>query len=328
MYFRKVLVGLDLEVRDIRSEEIIPAAAQKVFDRALVIAVAQRGQLKLCASVEGLDLTHVPASPMQVNALTGYLAERLELLEEQAREAGIECESDLLGGVAWRELVREAEEFGADLLIVGAGTRADRIGSTAAKLLRFASCPVLVERAHEPKSKPQPTNEVSAAIAAATNTDDDPEPPHVLIADDLSDVGQQALMSFVGSGLWRDAKCWLAHMVEPIHWPEAWRYGRPEDEVAKHHAERIESARQALYQHLNITDHRTMTYGILPHVLEGSAVETLSRLIDEWQIDLLVCGTASRASETEFGFGSVAESLLPHVPCSVLAFKPQGTLAK
>ena len=322
MFFRKVLVGLDLEVRDIRSEEIIPAATQKVFDRAIEIAVARRGQLKLCASVEGLDLTHVPASPMQVNALTGYLAERLELLEEQAREAGIECESDLLGGVAWRELVREAEEFNADLLVVGAGTRSDRLGSTASKLLRLASCPVLVERAHEPKSKPQPTNEVAPEIAAATCAYDDPEPVNVLIADDLSDVGQQALMSFVGCGLWRDAKCWLVHVIEPIHWPEAWRYGRPEVEVAKHQAERIESARQALHQHLSITDHRTMTYGILPHVFEGSAVDTLQRLIGEWQIDLLVCGTGSRANETQVGFGPVAESLLPHIPCSVLAFNP------
>ncbi len=328
MYFRKLLVGLDLEVRDLRSEDDIPVATRKVFDRALAIAVAQRGQLKLCAAVEGLDLTRVPASPQQVNALTGYLAERLELLEEQAHEAGVECESDLLGGVAWVELAREAQEFDADLLIVGAGTRPDRIGSTASKLLRFASCPVLIEQAHEPKSKPHPTNEVAAAIATATSDEDDPEPPHVLIADDLSDVGQQALMSFVGSGLWRDTKCWLAHVVEPIRWPEAWRYGRPEAEVAQQQADRVESARQALYQHLNITDHRTMTYGILPHVLEGTAVETLQRLIGEWQIDLLVCGTAARANETQIGFGSVAESLLPHVPCSVLAFKPQGKLAK
>lgn len=324
MYFRKILVGLDLEVRDIQSEEIIPELTRKVFDRALKMAIAQRGQLKLCAAVEGLDLTHVPASPMQVNALTGYLVERLEVLEEEARAAGVECESDLLGGVAWAELTREANDFDADLLIVGGGVSPDRFGSTAMKVLRNASCPVLVERSHDPKIKvtSQPTNEMSAAISSASSDDGDEEPQHVLIADDLSDVGQQALMSFVGSGLWRDAKCWLAHVVEPIHWPEAWRYGRPEAEVALHQAGRIESTKQALYQHLNITDHRTMTYGILPHVLEGNAVDTLLRLIGEWQIDLLVCGTASRAKEPQAGFGSVAETLLPHVPCSVLAFKP------
>lgn len=315
MYFRKVLVGLDLEVRDLRSEDDTPVAARKIFERALEIAVSQRGELRLCTVVDGLDLTRVPASPLQVNAVAGYLAARLELLEEQAREAGIDCETTLLGGTAWVELLRQAEEFNADLLMVGAGTRSKQFGSTASKLLRFASCPVLVERSPE----------VASEAAPATASDsDDPEPPHVLLTDDLSDVGQQALMSFVGSGLWRDAKCWLVNVVEPIHWPEAWRYGRPEIEVVQQQAERIESARQALHQHLSITDHRTMTYGILPNVVEGTAVETLSRLIDEWHIDLLVCGTASRADEAGFGFGSTVEALLPHVSCSVLAFKPTG----
>ena len=311
MYFRKVLVGLDLEARDLRSADDIPAETRTLFERALEIAVAQRGALKLCAVVDGLDLTRVPASPMQVSAVTGYLAERLETLEEIAHEAGVECETCLLGGVAWVELLRQADEFAADLLIVGAGSRPDRFGATASKVLRFASCPVLVERPQAPAS--------SAPDAA-----DDPEPPHVLLADDLSDVGQQMLMTFVGCGLWRDAKCWLAHVVEPIRWPEAWRYGRKEEDVAQQQTERVEAARQALYQQLGVTDHRTMTYGILPHVLEGSAVETLPRLIAEWHIDLLVCGTASRLDETGFGFGPTVETLLPHVRCSVLAFKPPG----
>ena len=315
MYFRKVLVGLDLEVRDLQSEDDIPVVARKLFERALEIAVAQRGVLSLCAVVEGLDLTRVPASPLQVNAVTGSLAARLETLEEQAREAGVECETSLMGGVAWIELLRQTEDFSASLLIVGTGSRPQQFGSTTSKLLRFASCPVLAERSQERANEPLPST---------SNDSDDPEPPHVLLADDLSEVGQQALMSFVGSGLWRDAKCWLAHVVEPIRWPEAWRYGRPEVEVAQQQAERIESARQALYQHLSITDHRTMTYGILPNVVEGTAVETLSRLIDEWHIDLLVCGTASRADEAGFGFGSTVEALLPHVSCSVLAFKPTG----
>ena len=317
MYFRKVLVGLDLEVRDLQSEDDVPVDARKIFDRALEIAIAQRGELRLCAVVDGLDLTRVPASPSQVNAVTGYLAARLELLEEQAREAGVECEANLLGGVAWVELLRQVEEFDADLLIVGAGTRSKQFGSTASKLLRYATCPVLVERSQDATSA---VVSEPASIDAIPN--DDPEPPHVLLADDLSEVGQQALMSFVGSGLWREAKCWLVHVVEPIRWPEAWRYGRPDAEVARQQSERIESARQSLYQHLGATDHRTMTYGILPHVVEGTAVETLPRLIEEWQINLLVCGTASRADEAGFGFGSTAETLLPLVPCSVLAFKP------
>ncbi len=307
MYFRKVLVGLDLELRELNSEDDLPADARRLFDRALEIASAQRGELRLCAVIEGLDLTRIPASPQQVSAFSGFVSERLDALAEQACEAGVACETELLGGVAWRELLRQAEEFSPDLLIVGAGSRPNQLGPTASKVLRFARCPVLVER--------------TIASAAAADSEEH-EPPHVLIADDLSDVGQRALMAFVGSGLWRDAKGWLVHVVEPDRWPEAWRYGQSDAEVAQRNTERCELARQGLYQHLSMTDHRTMTYGILPEVIAGTASKTLHRLIDEWQINLLVCGTASRTDESGRDFGQTAETLLPHIPCSVLAFQP------
>lgn len=310
MYFRKVLVGLDLELRELTSEDDLPAEARRLLDRALEITSAQRGELRLCAVIEGLDLTRIPASPQQVSAFSGLISERLGALAEQAGEAGVTCEAELVGGVAWVELLRQADEFSSDLLIVGAGSRPNQRGPTASKVLRFARCPVLVERTI-----------VSAAVADS----EEHEPPHVLIADDLSDVGQRALNAFVGSGLWREAKGWLVHVVEPDRWPEAWRYGLSDAEVVRRNAERCESARQGLYQHLSMTDHRTMSYGILPEVVEGAAAETLQRLIDEWQINMLVCGTASRTDESGRDFGQTAEALLPYVPCSVLAFQPAGT---
>ena len=52
-----------------------------------------------------------------------------------------------------------------------------------------------------------------------------------------------------------------------------------------------------------------MNYGILTHVAEGEFSATLRRLIDEWQIDLLVCGS-----------GSQMDAVLPLVSCSVLCF--------
>jgi nucleotide-binding universal stress UspA family protein len=71
----------------------------------------------------------------------------------------------------------------------------------------------------------------------------------------------------------------------------------------------MESARLQLHEHLAPTDHRTMCYGILTHVADGDSSTTLRRLIDEWKIDLLVCGRGSRM-----------DAVLPHVSCSVLCF--------
>lgn len=296
MSFRRVLVGLNLELRDLTSEEFVPAIARRLVKRGIEIAAAQRGELHLCAVIDGLDLTQIPATPQQVTAFGGLLSERLDSLAEEAREAGVDCETSLLGGVAWQELLQQADEWSASLIVVGAGSQASSLGPVALRVLRSAKCAVLVERS-------------GVRGQGSEVSDDDDEPPHVLIADDLSDLSRDRLMTFVGSGLWRDAKCWLTHVVEPDRWPEAWYGGFSADDLARRQAVRVESARLKLHEHLAPTDHRTMTYGILTHVAEGDFSTSLRCLIDEWQIDLLVCGS-----------GSPMDALLPHVSCSVLRF--------
>lgn len=296
MYFRRVFVGLDLELRGQDSDEFVPATARRLVERGIEIAVAQRGELHLCAVIDGLDLTQVPATPQQVSAFGEILSERLDALADEVREAGIECETSLLGGLAWQELLQQADEWSANLIVIGGGSSPSRLGPTALKLLRSAKCPVLIESpvVRSPKSDA---------------SDDEVEPLHMLIADDLSDSCGDLLMTLVGSGLWRDVKCWQTNVVEPVRWPEAWRGGISDEELARRQAARVESARLKLHEHLAPTDHRTMTYGILTHVAEGDFSATLRRLIDEWQIDLLVCGSGLRM-----------DALLPNVPCSVLCF--------
>lgn len=296
MYFRRVLVGLDLELHDLTTDEFVPELVRRLVQRGVEIAVAQRGELQLCAVIDGLDLTRVPATPQQVSAFGEILSERLDALADEVREAGIDCETALLGGVAWQELLRQADEWLASIILIGAGSQPSQLGPMALRLLRSAKSPVLIERPEARSPQPEAC-------------DEDVEPPHVLIADDLSDMSGNVLQTFVGSGLWRDAKCWLTHVVEPDRWPEAWRGGLPDDEVARRQAARGEASRLKLREHLSPTDHRTMTYGILTHVAEGDFATTLRRLIGEWQIDLLVCGS-----------GSQTDALLPHVPCSVLCF--------
>jgi nucleotide-binding universal stress UspA family protein len=300
MYFRRVLAGLDFELRDLASAESVPIAARRVFERALEIAVAQRGELHLCAVIDGLDLTTTPASPRQVALFGDLLAERLDMLAEEARGAGIECEFSLVGGDTGAELLRQADEGSASLIVIGASAHTYPLGPTAWTLLRSARCPVWIE--HAGVRSPQP---------AADDVGD--EPPHVLIADDLTPRSADRLMTVIGSYLWRDAKCWLVHVVEPDRWPEAWQAGVSADELTRRQTARIEAARLALHEHLSPTDHRTMTYGTLVHVASGNLAESLTRLINEWQIDLVICG-----------FGHRSLTFLPHVHGSMLVFPPDS----
>jgi nucleotide-binding universal stress UspA family protein len=289
MFFRRVFVGLDLDQNDQSSDDFVPAIARYLVERGIEIAAVQRGELHLSAVIDGLDLTRVPATPQQVSAFGAILSERLDALADEAREAGLECETSLLGGRTCQELLRQADEWPAELMLLGAGTLPNQLGSIALRLLRSSKCPVMVVR--------------------PVVREDDDEPFHVLIADDLSEACGDLLQTFVGSGLWRDAKCWLTHVVEPDRWPEAWQGGLSADDLARRQSARVESARLRLHEHLAPTDHRTMNYGILTHVAAGDFATALRGMIDEWQIDLLVCSRGSRM-----------EALLPQVSCSVLCF--------
>jgi nucleotide-binding universal stress UspA family protein len=296
MYFRRVFAGLDLELRDLSSDAFVPTAARRVFERALEIAVLQRGELHLCAVIDGLDLTSTSASPQQVAIFGDLLAERLDLLAEEAREAGVECEFSLLGGDAGTELVRQADEWSASLIVIGASTHAHPFGPTAWKLLRAAQCPVWIEQAASRTPPP-----------AADDEGD--EPAHVLIADDLTPRSADRLMTVIGSYLWREAKCWLLHVVEPERWPEAWQAGVSAAELARRQAARLEAARLTLHEHLSPTDHRTMTYGTLAHVAEGNLADSIRSLVEAWQIDLVICG-----------HGDQSLTFLPYLQCSLLVF--------
>jgi nucleotide-binding universal stress UspA family protein len=69
------------------------------------------------------------------------------------REQGLESEMKTASGPPAEEIVSEATEGGYDLIVVGARARGalGKLGSVSAKVLRLATCPVLVagERVRE-----------------------------------------------------------------------------------------------------------------------------------------------------------------------------------
>ena len=85
----------------------------------------------------------------------GVARESLDKVVAQAHERGADVESILRRGSAWRQVVAVAEEAKADLIVVGTegrrGVTRALLGSVAEKIVRVATCPVLVAR--HPTSK-------------------------------------------------------------------------------------------------------------------------------------------------------------------------------
>jgi len=79
--------------------------------------------------------------------------EAIELVKKQAKKEGVKFFSSVLEGNPAVEIVKYAQENGADLIVVGTlgrgGLSRFLLGSTAEKVIRTAPCPVMVVRQPE-----------------------------------------------------------------------------------------------------------------------------------------------------------------------------------
>jgi nucleotide-binding universal stress UspA family protein len=99
--------------------------------------------------LEMLYLTELGAAP--VDAATTLPVDRArDQLSTFVRETGVNATCKVLDGAAAAAVVREAEEIGAELIVVGAhgktGLKRFLIGNIAEKIARNAPCSVLVAR--------------------------------------------------------------------------------------------------------------------------------------------------------------------------------------
>ena len=70
-----------------------------------------------------------------------------------------------------------------------------------------------------------------------------------------------------------------------------------------------------LQQLLAPTDHGAIASGVQPMVAAGRADEVILAAVDRYDVDLLIMGTGQHPLS---GIGTVAESVLPQLECSVL----------
>ena len=140
--FRKILLPIDVAE---------PEIAKEAIEAATALAKAFDSQLRLIHVTSPV----VVASPMAVIPQAVYdelgVYEKSELqrlaapldLPKSASSAVVRI------GAVYPELLSEAEEWGADLIIVGAHKRSMAtylLGSSAAAIVRHAACTVMVVR--------------------------------------------------------------------------------------------------------------------------------------------------------------------------------------
>ena len=95
-----------------------------------------------------------------LNDMETRAMDRLEAPCKEIRTPGIECAASVRTGIAYEEILDEAEKILPDLIVLGGtgGSALVRIllGSTAERIVRFARCSVLVARHPPNQLRPSP----------------------------------------------------------------------------------------------------------------------------------------------------------------------------
>jgi nucleotide-binding universal stress UspA family protein len=122
--------------------------SEKAF--ALGLEIATRFQARLV--VVGVVRLPEPAISIEIDALIDRGREHFRgafgRLEQDATRSGVKLESRVAVGHPAEQIVREAEDLHADMIVMGRRgmTRATRwvLGSVSERVLRYAHCPVTV----------------------------------------------------------------------------------------------------------------------------------------------------------------------------------------
>ena len=221
-------------------------------------------------------------------------AERaLEAASAVARTAGADPEARILtGDDAGDALVGEAERDGVDLLCVGPDSEllggAIRFGHVAGKILRDATCSVLIARPAGPAF-----------------------PRHIACAIDGSDASVLTALAAAGVARATGAELRLVHVVPVFRGRnEEWTLG-PQDQSPPE----LEPSVKAVSS-LGLEPVREMAM--------GRPERTLVHVAERDEVDLVVVGHRGVSGMTRRLLGSVSEHVGHHAPCSVFIVRPSG----
>jgi nucleotide-binding universal stress UspA family protein len=285
------------------------ASAEGAIDWAVEVARPHGARLLLVHALPSPDV--VSAEGIELPAAV-YEADRKRSEEELAerarklRDAGTPVEGRIVVGTPAQAILEVAEATGADLVVAGTrgqtGLQRVFLGSTAAQVVRHASCPVLtVHPEHAHRHRPI---------------------RHILVPTDYSDDADLALHAAARllGPVSENARAVLLHVYR-LHpavvypWtppPAAHRRGELAHE-AQRHLEKLAAPIRALGFDVQIV------------AQEGHPAEVIDAEARRVDADLIAMGTHGRSGLKRLYLGSVAERVLPSAPCPVLTVHTEAS---
>lgn len=255
-----------------------------------------------------LDLLHVVHRPplyermlhheqTLVDDLERQALAQLERLAAAAPLAGLTVACHVRVGTPFSELIAFSRAQGHDLLVIGARQRSHLadllLGSTAERVLRKASVPVLIAKA--------PLAERPACLLALT---------------DFSDAARPALDEALALARRWQARVVLLHVIEPIVQAYAWATDLAGGEIFVIEPEELQPEWDTLLAALDTTGVAVET-----QTIKGDVATTVAAVAKQLPADLVVLATHGRSGLAHALLGSVAEGVARSVEGCVLTVR-------
>ena len=291
----RILVGSDLG-----------AASDEAVRQAINLARAEQAELAVCHVLPEPQLrTLFPEEherDIQVlAAIEPRTAAALRVQVEQLQPApAVPFDVFVEQGSAYAELVDRAEQWHADLIVIGNHGRSELkhffLGSVAEKVARHAPCTALIAR----KS---------------------PEGA-VLVATDLSDPAQLAISAGAREATRRKRPLVVVHVSDSLSRRTAPAMAllgtNPIEDSPEIARERDNLVRQIIENSLKRLEDEAEI-----RLVSGNPSEEILRLVNSLPAELLVLGTRGRGNVARIMLGGVATHMVESAPCSVLAVRPR-----
>ena len=265
--------------------------------------------LPVAATLRIVTVVALPPSPLDIPPVSAFneslLAEGRRVVDEARALLGpraARVEERVMQGHAKEEIVREAEEWPADLVVVGArglgGVRRFLLGSVSHTVARHVHCPVLVV-----KGRPR-------------------ELGSVLIATDGSESANEAIGFFLSLPLGKKVRVRLLSAVEAASYPTSApglirsqlkaMIAQLERERRAHVEKVLDRAAQELMGKLTRVTRSMPT---------GHPADEIVAAAANFDADLVVVGARGLGGMKRLLLGSVSERVLRDARCPVLIVK-------
>lgn len=306
----KIVVGIEMPASRPWDAANLGAPVRLAVRQAFDIAAAMSADVSMVCVQPDISTGFFGSQQKAQSVADADQAEAQAVLDDlttqyQKRSQGtVKADSVVAFGRPWLEILKVAGPSQRNLIICGIRDQGKvsrmLFGSTGQKLLRNAVCPVWLV-------KPRIDDDADLDVLAAT---------------DLGDVGEDILFAGVALGQSLPVRLNILHVLDDRleqHLSEA---GASAEDLSTYREKTKIDAEDKLHHQLSLTDYRTVEKGVQIHFANGSPEDCILSAIENLDIDLLIMATVGRGGLPGMLLGNTAERLLPEIPCSILAIKP------